>query len=361
MAGLTMQNVTKAFGNFQAVSDVSLEVKDGEFLAVLGPSGCGKTTMLRIVAGFENVTSGSVRIGNETVLGNGVNVPPERRRVGIVFQNYALWPHMTVAENVGYALKVAKVDRVSRDKRIADALALVDLTGFGDRRPANLSGGQRQRVALARCLVSTPSLVLFDEPLANLDVHLRAAMEDEFARFHERTGTTIVYITHDQAEAMALADRIAVMDHGRLAQIAPPRELYREPANEMVASFISQGIVLPAAVLTAEDAGHARVEVLGQQLVARCRPGERPRGNARLCCRSDDIELVASGGDGIEGTIGRAVYKGGSARVEFSATAAPELAIHFEQRDPVTVSAGDKVSIRIASGWVIPAEGAAAR
>ena len=177
MAGLTMQNVTKAFGYFQAVSDVSLEVKDGEFLAVLGPSGCGKTTTLRIVAGFEGVTSGTVRIGNETVLGDGINVPPERRRVGIVFQNYALWPHMTVAENVGYALKVAKVDRASRDKRIADALALVDLTGFGDRRPANLSGGQRQRVALARCLVATPSLVLFDEPLANLDVHLRAAMK----------------------------------------------------------------------------------------------------------------------------------------------------------------------------------------
>src|SRR5690606_8838545 len=213
--------------------------------------GCGKTTLLRMVAGFEKVSDGRIIIGGETMSSSEHSAPPEKRRVGIVFQNYALWPHMTVAENVGYSLRVAKVPRAERDRRVTEALALVNLAGYGDRRPANLSGGQRQRVALARCLVSAPSLVLFDEPLANLDVHLRAAMEDEFADFHKRTGTTIVYITHDQAEAMALADRIAVMDHGRLAQLASPRDLYREPANEMVASFISQGIVLPAKVLSA--------------------------------------------------------------------------------------------------------------
>ena len=357
MAGLSIRNVTKSFGEFDAVKDVSLEVRNGEFLAVLGPSGCGKTTMLRLVAGFEHVSAGEIRIGDEMVSNPRRNIPPERRRVGIVFQNYALWPHMTVGENIGYSLKVARTDKATRERKVDEALALVNLEGFGDRRPANLSGGQRQRVALARCLVAAPSLVLFDEPLANLDVHLRASMEDEFADFHKRTGTTIVYITHDQAEAMALADRIAVMDNGRLAQVASPRELYREPASKMVAAFIAQGIVLPGKILNAEEAGHCRAEVLGQELVARCGPGERPRENAGICCRADDIVYAGEGG-GIDGTVKRAVYQGGAARIEFSPAAAPELNLHFEQREPVTLQAGQNACVRIKSGWVIPAEGA---
>jgi iron(III) transport system ATP-binding protein len=311
------------------------------------------------VAGFEKVTAGEIRIGDETVSSASGSVPPERRRVGIVFQNYALWPHMTVAENIGYSLKVAKVEKATRERRIKDALALVNLEGFGDRRPANLSGGQRQRVALARCLVATPSLVLFDEPLANLDVHLRASMEDEFAAFHKRTGTTIVYITHDQSEAMALADRIAVMDHGRLAQLAAPRELYQEPANEMVASFISQGILLPAQVLTAAMSGHCRVRVLGQEVVVRCRPDEKPRDNAKICCRAADLEAVGSGETGFEGLVKRVVYQGGAARIELSPVANPELNLHFEQPDPISLSAGTHARIHITSGWLIPVAGAA--
>lgn len=357
MAGLMIDQVSKRFGGFDALSNVSIDVADGEFLAVLGPSGCGKTTLLRMVAGFEKVTDGRIIIGGETMSGPGYNIPPEKRRVGIVFQNYALWPHMTVAENVGYSLKVAKVSRAERERRILEALSLVNLTGYGDRRPANLSGGQRQRVALARCLVAAPSLVLFDEPLANLDVHLRATMEDEFADFHKRTGTTIVYITHDQAEAMALADRIAVMDRGRLAQLAPPRELYREPANEMVASFISQGIILPADVLTTAEAGHCRVRVLGHEVVVRCRPDERPRVGAKLCCRSPELETVGSDEDGVSVSIKRVVYQGGSARVELSPVERPDLNLHLEQSDPVTLQAGVEARVRIRSGWVIPEAG----
>ena len=358
MAGLSIRNVSKSFGNFDAVKDVSLEVRNGEFLAVLGPSGCGKTTMLRLVAGFEHVSAGEIRIGDETVSNPQKNIPPERRRVGIVFQNYALWPHMTVAENIGYSLKVARTDRVTHERKVTEALALVNLEGFGDRRPANLSGGQRQRVALARCLVAAPSLVLFDEPLANLDVHLRASMEDEFAAFHERTGTTIVYITHDQAEAMALADRIAVMDNGRLAQIASPRELYREPASAMVAAFIAQGIVLPGKILAAEEAGHCRAEVLGQEFIARCRLGERPHGNVGICCRADDIEYVSDGREGIDGTVKRVVYQGGAARIELSPLMAPNLDLHFQQREPVTLQPGQTARVRIKSGWMIPPDGA---
>jgi iron(III) transport system ATP-binding protein len=359
MARLSLDYVTKSFAGFDAVKDVSIDVGDGEFVAVLGPSGCGKTTLLRLVAGFEKVTSGEIRIGSEVVSGKGGSVAPEKRRVGIVFQNYALWPHMTVAENIGYSLKVAKLNRTVARKKVEDALALVNLQGLGDRRPANLSGGQRQRVALARCLVAAPSLVLFDEPLANLDVHLRASMEDEFASFHKRTGTTIVYITHDQAEAMALADRIAVMDGGRLAQLATPRELYHEPANEMVASFISQGILLPADVLSAEQAGHCKVRVLGAELVVRCRPGERPRAGAKICCRSADLD-VSPDGPGFDGLVKRVIYQGGSARIEFTPSTSPDLTLHFEQPDPVVLESGAEARLRIRSGWLIPAAGAAA-
>jgi iron(III) transport system ATP-binding protein len=356
MAGLSLAGVTKSFGEFDAVKDVSIDVKDGEFLAVLGPSGCGKTTLLRLVAGFEKLTAGEIRIGADAVSSARLNIPPEKRRVGIVFQNYALWPHMTVAENIGYSLKVARVDRAEAKKRVDDALALVNLDGLGDRRPANLSGGQRQRVALARCLVAAPSLVLFDEPLANLDVHLRASMEDEFAAFHERTGTTIVYITHDQAEAMALADRIAVMDKGRLAQLATPRELYSEPANEMVASFIAQGMVVPAKVLSAEEGGHCKVEALGHEVVVRCRQGERPREKAAICVRGSDLAAAQPGEAGVDGAVRRAVYKGGGARIEFVPAAAPDTALHFDQRDPNPFDPGAAARLRIASGWLIPGE-----
>ncbi len=244
------------------------------------------------------------------------HVPPERRRIGIVFQSYALWPHMTVAENVAYGLTVAGVRDPERARRVQAALALVELDGFAARRPAALSGGQRQRVALARCLVTEPSLVLLDEPLANLDVHLRAAMEDEFARFHARTGTTMVYITHDQAEAMALADRIAVMDRGRLLQVATPSQLYREPADAIVAGFIGEGMVFP-------------VEVVGGRRRRRLprRPVRPTRAHALLGraaarafgARVPSLRQLAHrrpGAPGIGARVVRTVYQGGYFRLE---------------------------------------------
>ena len=245
MARLTLERLGKKYGDFAALTDVSLEVADGEFVAILGASGCGKTTLLRQVAGFDRPDAGRILIGDTVVSTPERHTPPEDRRIGIVFQSYALWPHMTVAENVAYGLTVAGVRDPERARRVRDALALVHLDGFAERRPALLSGGQRQRVALARCLVTEPALVLLDEPLANLDVQLRAAMEREFRDFHERTGTTMVYITHDQTEAMALADRIAVMDKGRVLQFATPSQLYREPADTTVAKFIGEGMIVP--------------------------------------------------------------------------------------------------------------------
>ncbi len=354
MAGLKIDNVTKTFTTFNALSNVSLEVANGEFVAVLGPSGCGKTTLLRLVAGFEKVNDGTITVGGKIMSSPALNVPPELRRVGIVFQNYALWPHMTVAENVGYSLKVAKVAKGEREHRIDEALALVDLKGYGDRRPANLSGGQRQRVALARCLVSAPSLVLFDEPLANLDVHLRASMEDEFASFHKRTGTTIIYITHDQAEAMALADRIAVMDQGHLVQFATPRQLYEEPATEMVASFIAQGMVLPAEILSPPKNKRCRVRVLGQEAEFRCRPDQMMTAAAKVCVRAAEIETVETGGIAV--TVKRVIYRGGGARIEAAPAHRPDLELHFDLPDPRRLEEGETTAIRVTSGWVIPQE-----
>ncbi|WP_447555165.1 ABC transporter ATP-binding protein [Vreelandella sp. EE22] len=247
MAKLSIDAVSKHFDNHAAVDALSLTVEPGEFVALLGPSGCGKTTMLRMLAGFEQVTQGEIRL-NEALLASPTHhVPPEQRHMAMVFQSYALWPHMSVADNVGYPLKLKKVRGDEYRQRVEQALALVSLEALAGRTPQDLSGGQRQRVALARCLVADPAVVLLDEPLANLDRHLRAAMEQSFAEFHRRTRATMVYVTHDQSEAMALADRIAVMRGGKLVQWATPETLYREPRSQWVASFIGQGSQLRVA------------------------------------------------------------------------------------------------------------------
>ncbi|MFC4668526.1 ABC transporter ATP-binding protein [Seohaeicola nanhaiensis] len=357
MAGLTIRNLTKHFGGFTALQNVSIEVKPKEFLAVLGPSGCGKTTLLRMIAGFETVSNGEIEIDGKVVSNTQRSVPPNERRIGIVFQNYALWPHMTVAENIGYSLRVNKVGAADLKRRVDEALALVNLTGMEDRAPANLSGGQRQRVALARCLVAEPALVLFDEPLANLDVHLRASMEDEFAAFHRRTGTTIVYITHDQSEAMALADRIAVMDNGHLMQLDTPEAIYHRPANEMVASFISQGMVIPVTILRPEQDGRCQAEVMGQPITLTCSAGEMPRAGAVACFRAEQVRIAGEGESGFDGQIQRVVYQGGAARIEFVPDVAPDQTIHFEQPDPQPFAAGDRARLCFAGGWLIPAPG----
>ncbi|MBI3503540.1 MAG: ABC transporter ATP-binding protein [Proteobacteria bacterium] len=354
MAGLKIDRVTKTFGTSKALDAVSLDVEDGEFLAVLGPSGCGKTTLLRLIAGFDRVTAGTIHIGAREVSRADRQVPAEERGIGIVFQSYALWPHMSVFENVAYGLNVANVDRQTRDRRVAEALALVGLQSFGDRPPAKLSGGQRQRVALARCLVMEPALVLLDEPLANLDVHLRASMEEEFRDFHERTGKTMVYITHDQAEAMALADRIAVLDHGLLEQIATASELYREPATEMVAGFIGQGMVVPVEVRTAAQGGTCRGRFLGLDVKLRCRPDTVPVAAAKACLRSSGLALVAPGEPGLAGTVRRMIYQGGYFRAEFHPDAAPDTALILEQPEPSAIAPGAKVNVAVRDGWVIP-------
>lgn len=250
MAELSLESLSKTFGDQTVVRNLSLTIPEGAFTALLGPSGCGKTTTLRILAGLERLSSGRLTLGNRLLADAATHLPPEARNMGMVFQSYALWPHMTVAENVGYPLKLKKVNGAARHKQVLAALEVVELAAYADRSPQDLSGGQRQRVALARCLVSEPQVVLLDEPLANLDRHLRATMEQTFREFHRRTGATFVYVTHDQAEAMALASHIAVMHRGELMQWGTPQELYQQPHSAWVAGFIGKGSVLNLASAT---------------------------------------------------------------------------------------------------------------
>jgi len=234
MASVTLKNITKRWGDFVGVDDQSLEVRDREFLVLLGPSGCGKTTTMRMIAGLEEPSAGEVWIGDRLVN----DLPPKDRDVAMVFQNYGLYPHMTVAENIGYPLKLRGVPPEPRRQRVAETATKVELGHLLERRPAALSGGQRQRVALARAIIRTPLVFLMDEPLSNLDAKLRITMRATLKHLHHELRTTTVYVTHDQIEAMTLATRVAVMDHGVIKQLGPPEEIYNDPADLFVAGFI---------------------------------------------------------------------------------------------------------------------------
>ena len=235
MAEIVLDNVTKQYPDgYEAVKDMNLTIDDGEFVILVGPSGCGKSTALRMIAGLEDISEGELRIGDEVVNDKA----PKDRDIAMVFQNYALYPHMTVRENMGFALKLAKVDSAEIDQKVEQAAETLDLTQHLDRKPANLSGGQRQRVAMGRAIVRDPAAFLMDEPLSNLDAKLRVQMRTEVSRIQQRLGTTTVYVTHDQTEAMTLGDRVAVMRSGVLQQVGSPMELYSEPKNLFVAGFI---------------------------------------------------------------------------------------------------------------------------
>ncbi len=240
MAQIQLEDVTKSFGQSVAVRDFTVTVADGEFVTFLGPSGCGKTTCLRLVAGFIEPTQGIVRIGDRVVSDSSrkIFMPPEMRGVGMVFQSYAVWPHMKVFNNVAYPLKIKKVPRKEMAKRVEEVLDLVKMVDLADRYPHQLSGGQQQRVALARALVMTPEVLLLDEPLSNLDAKLREEMRLELKELQSKTGVTVIFVTHDQVEAMVMSDRVVVMHEGIIQQIGPPTEIYHKPTNRFVADFI---------------------------------------------------------------------------------------------------------------------------
>lgn len=303
MSEVRIEHVFKRFGDVTAVSDFDLTVKDGEFVSLLGPSGCGKTTSLRMIAGFERATEGEIYIGDHCVSSHIKNtfVPPEKRDIGMVFQSYAVWPHMTVTENVAYPLKIQKVPKEERAARVAEMLKLVHLDEYGSRYPHQLSGGQQQRVALARALVMRPGLLLLDEPLSNLDAKLRESMRFEISSIQKELGITVIYVTHDQSEAMTMSDRVVVMSRGVIQQIGTPYEIYRNPANKMVADFI--GLVN---FVEGEVQGD-RVYISGTGVSFPNTSGIT--GSATIAVRPENITMSRTSGT-IEGTLIHRFYLG---------------------------------------------------
>ncbi len=323
---ITFENITKRFGKMVAVDNVSLTINEGEFFSLLGPSGCGKTTLLRMLAGFETPTEGRILIDGQDIS----NVPPNKRPVNMVFQSYAVFPHMTVADNVAYGLVVDKVAKAERDRRVDEALELVQLGGLGHRKPDQLSGGQRQRVALARALVKRPRVLLLDEPLSALDAKLREQMRTELCTLQEKVGITFIMVTHDQDEALALASRCAVMSRGVLQQVATPSDLYEFPNSRFVADFIGS-VNLFEGVLAVDEPSHAVIRSPDLPVDIFLDHGVTgPRGGAVWAAiRPEKIELHKKTGDkppnlgdcpkgtnAVAGVIKHEAYLGGQSTYE---------------------------------------------
>src|SRR5438445_975994 len=278
-AGIELRKVVKRYGNTTARRELDLHVLDGEFFCLLGPSGCGKTTTLNLIGGFVAPTSGTIWLRGKRI----DTLPPHKRPVNTVFQSYALFPHMSVRDNVGFGLRMDRVRRAEASQRVNEALALVGLEDYGDRTPAQLSGGQQQRVAVARALVKRPAVLLLDEPLGALDLKLRQRLQVELTQIHREVGTTFVYVTHDQEEAMSMADRIAVMNHGRIEQLGTPFEIYRRPASRFVADFIGDANFLDVRV-------DGDVAVLADGTRVPCRRGD-VQGRAALMVRPEALRV----------------------------------------------------------------------
>jgi iron(III) transport system ATP-binding protein len=343
---LTLDHLSKIFptrskkAEVTAVDDVSLDIAQGEFVTLLGPSGCGKTTTLRLIAGFEFPTTGSIILDGRRL----DDVPPNRRDMAMVFQSYAIFPHLNVFENIAYGLKVKKFSASEIRHRVAEALSLTDLTGLEQRAPNQLSGGQQQRVALARALVMEPKVLLFDEPLSNLDAKLREQMRAEIRRLQQTLGITSLYVTHDQAEAMTLSDRIVVMNQGRIAQIGTAQQIYRRPANAFVADFIGKANFLSARVVGVAP-GRLDLNVLGRQLSIDppdevLRVGER----VTLLARPEAVRLDV-GGEGYRGRVSRAAYLGPI--VEYEVEVAGEVLVLTQYNPDEVYPVGVEVHVQL--------------
>ncbi len=309
MASVELKGLSRHYGNAVAVDGVSLRVEHGQLVCLLGPSGCGKTTTLRLIAGFIEPSAGEIEVGGKVLSSPSRTVPPEGRNMSMIFQSYALWPHMTVAENVAYGLKIRKLDRTTIDTKLKAILGTARLEALADRYPGELSGGQQQRVSLARALVVEPETLLLDEPLSNLDANLREEMRFEIRRLHDQYRYTTVYVTHDQAEAMTTADLIAVMNKGKVEQLGPPEEIYAKPRSEFVARFIGGSNVLRGPALD-----EARVSVAG---VALRTTGHKLQAGrpASLSVRQHEIGIGAEAppegsGNHLSGVVTRQVFLG---------------------------------------------------
>ena len=348
---VVVDGVTKRFGEVAAVDHVSIAIEGGEFLTLLGPSGCGKTTLLRMAAGFERPTRGRILIGGRDVTGD----PPEHRPVNMVFQRYALFPHLDVAGNVAYGLVARGTPPAQVAERVASALDLVAMADFSKRPVQQLSGGQQQRVALARAIVNQPEVLLLDEPLAALDLQLRKRMQVELRAIHRRLGTTFVYVTHDQGEALTMSDRVAVMDHGAIAQVGAPESIYRSPRSRFVASFVGEGSFVPCTVREAR--GDLRIVVPaggGPAVVARATGDRHRSGEAALLVRPEAVTLGAPGEGLLRGRIEDLMFTGAMTRCLVTLPGEVEVKVDLARTEGFAV--GDEVGVRWAEGHAVVLE-----
>lgn len=352
-SNVTLINLTKRFksldgsGEVLAVDDVNLEVKTGELVTILGPSGCGKTTTLRMIAGFEYPTSGSILIGDKDV----AKIPPNKRGLSMVFQSYALFPHLTIYENVAYGLRVQKLPANEIRERTERALDLMQLTTMAKRYPSQVSGGQQQRIALARAIVIEPSVLLFDEPLSNLDAKLREYMRDELRKLQKRLGITSLYVTHDQSEAMAISDRVVIMKEGRIRQVGTPREIYAFPKSRFVADFMGKANFLEVEVL-GTNGESARIDIGGKTFIVPRAGRVRPNsGSALLVVRPEALRLISLANVEneipLKGCVDRFTYFGNIARYEVATENGPLLIESYNPEASSIFEEGDNVGVLI--------------
>ncbi len=333
MSGLTLSHVTKEFGTFKAVNNVSLSVPDGTFVCLLGPSGCGKTTLMRMVAGLDLPTEGSITLGGEDI----TRVPTHKRNLGMVFQSLALFPHLTVGENIAYALRIRGVSKDEQKKRVDELLSMIHLPGFSDRSVNKLSGGQRQRIAIARALAISPKLFLLDEPLSALDAKLREAMQVELRQLQQRLGITTIVVTHDQREAMTMADTVVVMNGGEIRQAAAPVDIYRRPADSFVADFIGSTNLIP---FTTDGKGEA--SIFGSS-VAGLTLGTTRSGT--ISVRPEDVQIVLSAESSLAGKVTFVRDLGGSVETFIEAGGQQIVAVSAPRSRP-DVTVGQTVGLR---------------
>ena len=346
MASVTIQNVTKSFGNTVVLDGFDATFANGEFVTLLGPSGCGKTTMLRIIAGFEKPTSGSVLFDDKVVSSGKVFLQPEKRDIGMVFQSYAVWPHRTVFDNVAYPLTLKKVDKATIKKKVERVLEAVHLIQYAQRIPSQLSGGQQQRVALARALVAEPALLLLDEPLSNLDAKLRESMRFEIKEIQREYGITVVYVTHDQTEAMAMSDRIVVINRGVIQQIGSPREIYTAPVNPFVADFVGKIEFLEGVV----KAGCIELNGCNQRL-----PYEGTlKGDVIVGIRPEQVQYVPVGEGELTGTVKTHFYLGDVDDCRIDLGDGKEIRVIADPYESMGVSTGAQVGLKVRSFHAFP-------
>jgi iron(III) transport system ATP-binding protein len=349
MSAITIRNLSKTYTgdkDMAAVSDLDLDIRDNEFVTLLGPSGCGKTTTLRLIAGYLQPDTGTIQVRDRLVSSREHVVPPEDRGMGMVFQNYAVWPHKTVYENVVFGLKLRKIPAARAREQVAKTLELVNLTGYENRYPNELSGGQQQRVALARSLVVEPEILLLDEPLSNLDAKLRERMRSELKQLQRRTGITFVYVTHDQAEALALSDHIAVIHNGRLQQYGTPFEVYAKPANRVVADFMGLVNLIPGSVASVSG-GRCTIAVGQDMRLDLAAPDGTASGEAiEIAIRPENIRLHAPNGVGLPlGKVTERTFLGNINEYYATLDSGPVLRIQTHPLQQFSV--GDTVAIDV--------------